>query len=242
MKRQLGQSMTEFAAGAAALGLLLLGCVSVAGLQEAQRRGIVAAREAAFQQSWMRQRHGIEPLRESLARNHFDDSGLLNATGTARLLQAADVELSAQEGIVPGRSAGAVDFLLAPLRTTAGFMGTGFDLDSNGFQSGIVRATLRGADKMPDPFRTLQPRFDQPYALLADDWSAAGPSHVARRAGGLVPTHLLSPLSSLWRPLSAPLSIVEPSLRQLCFGLLEPDRIPEDRLGPGPAQRSPACP
>jgi hypothetical protein len=94
---------------------------------------------------------------------------------------------------------------------------------------------------MPVPFRTLQLRFSQPYALLGNDWSASGPSHVARRAGGLVPTHVLTPLSRIWRPLSAPLSLFEPSLRDLCFGLLEPDRVPEDRLGPGPVQRPASC-
>jgi hypothetical protein len=234
--------MAEFAAGVAVLGMLALGCISVVGIQEIQRRGIVAAREAAFQAEWLRQRSGVESVREQLARENFDDPALTNATGTARMLRPADVELTAATGGAPGRGAAAVEFLFQPLRAAGGFLGGNFDLGDDGFLTGIVRTSLGGADRMPEPFNSMQLRFDQPYALLGNDWSASGPSHAGRRAGGLVPTHLLTPLSALWRPLSVPLSLFEPSLRDLCPGLIEPDRVPEDRLGPGPLQRPASCP
>ncbi|MFO1504450.1 MAG: hypothetical protein U1F39_11660 [Steroidobacteraceae bacterium] len=241
MKRCRGQSMAEFAAGVAVLGMLVLGTVSVAGLQEIQRREILAAREAAFQGEWLRSRGGGNVLREQLARHHFDDAGLTNATGTARMLQPGDVSDTSSQGSAPGRAAAAFNFLLAPLRTAGGLMRGGFDLDDSGFRTGIISAMVSGADQMPAPFRELDLRFDQPYALLGDDWSASGPAHVARRAGGLVPSHLLSPLAAIWRPLSAPLALFEPSLAELCLGLIEPDRVPEDRLGPGPQQRPASC-
>lgn len=242
MIRMRGQSSTEFAAGVAMLGALALGSVSISGLQEVQRRGIVAAREAAFQGEWLRQRGGAESLRLKLGQEHFNDAGLTNATGTSRMLQAGDIGLSANESGAPGRAAAAVDFLMRPLRAAGGFLGGGFDLDDAGFQTGIVRADLSDAQHMPAPFSSLRMRFEQPYALLGDDWSASGPVHAGRRAAGLVPTHVLTPLAAIWRPMSAPLSLFEPSLRELCFGLIEPDRVPEDRLGPGPRQRVAACP
>jgi hypothetical protein len=65
---------------------------------------------------------------------------------------------------------------------------------------------------------------------------------VRQRAGGLVPTNRLQALNAVWRPLSLPLGILEPSLRKLCFGLIEPDRIPEDRLGSGRTPLPDACP
>jgi hypothetical protein len=236
-----GQSMVEFAAGVAVLAMLMLGTITVVGLQEVQRRNISAAREAAFQGAWVRQRDSIASLRGQMAREHFDEPGLTNATGTDRMLAPADVDLTASTGATPGRGAAAVDFLMRPLRATGGFLGAGFDLDDKGFQHGIVRADIRGAARLPVPFDSLQLSFEQPFALLADDWSAAGPSHVGRRAGGLVPTHLLSPVANLWRPLSVPLALFEPSLAELCFGLIEPDHVPEDRLGPGRAQRPATC-
>jgi hypothetical protein len=46
----------------------------------------------------------------------------------------------------------------------------------------------------------------------------------------------------MWRPLLAPLALLEPSLGDLCFGLIEPDRIPEDRLGAGRTALPRGCP
>jgi len=237
-----GQSSTEFAAGVAMLGALALGSISIGGIQEVQRRGIVAAREAAFQGEWLRQRGSADSLRLQLGQEHFNDAGLTNATGSSRMLHAGDIGLSADVSGAPGRGVTAVDFLLRPLRAAGGFLGGGFDLRDSGFQSGIVSANLTEAGQMPAPFSSLNLQFGQPYALLGDDWSASGPPHARRRASGLVPTHVLTPIATLWRPLSAPLSLFEPSLRELCFGLIEPDRVPEDRLGPGPRQRVAACP
>jgi hypothetical protein len=241
MKICSGQSMAEFAAAVAVLGMLTLGSISLVGLQGVQRRQIVAAREAAFQGEWLRQRSSVGELRGRLARTHFDDPSLVNATGTARLLQPADVQLTASVSGAPGRGATAVDFLFRPLRAASGFLGGGFDLRDGGFRTGVVGIDLSGTHRMPVPFDRLQLQFSQPYALLGDDWSASGPPHVVRRTAGLVPSHLLTPLSAVWRPLSVPLSLFEPSLGDLCFGLIEPDRIPEDRLGPGAAQRPAAC-
>lgn len=242
MKRACGQSMAEFAAGVSVLGMLTLGTISVAGLQEVQRRGIVAAREAAHQGEWLRGRTGSSSLRDHLSYAHFDDAGLTNATGTDRILRPADIELRTQATSAPGRGAAAFSFLLQPLRAAGGFLGRGFDLADEGFHTGIVSTNVRGTARMQPPFNSLELRFEQPFALLGDDWSASGPSHTARRAGGLVPTQLLAPVSAVWRPLAAPLALFEPSLQDLCFGLIEPDRVPEDRLGPGAAQRPAACP
>jgi hypothetical protein len=232
----------EFAAGVAALGALTLGSICIVGFQEVQRRGIAAAREAAFQGEWLRQRSSLESLRRKLSLQHFNDAGLTNATGTAPLLRPDDISLTADVSGAPGRGAAAADILFRPLRAVGGFLGGGFDLEDSGFLAGHINALVSGTDQLPAPFGSLQLRFDQPYALLGDDWSAAGPPHAGQRAGGLAPTHLLSPLSAIWRPLSAPLSLFEPSLRELCFGIIEPDRVPEDRLGPGSPPRPATCP
>jgi hypothetical protein len=237
-----GQSMTEFAVAVAALGALLLGSVSVVGLQEVQRRGIIAAREAAFQAEWSRQREDTRAIRERISIAHYNDPGLTNPTGTSRLLGPDDVELSVQRTPAPGRGASASELLFRPLRAAGGYMGGEFDLADEGFLTGMVSATLSGSRRMPEPFNQLRLQFDQPFALLGDDWSAAGPAHVQRRSSGLVPTHVLTPLASTWRPLAAPLSLFEPAIRNLCLGLVEPERVPEDRLGPGPAQGTPTCP
>jgi hypothetical protein len=240
MKWQSGQSMAEFAVCAAVLSLLLLGTATLSGYQEVQRRSIVAARQAAFEGGWLDGRTSMSSLSNHLAVLHFDDPALVDATGQSRLLDAVDVRVSGDTAPVPGQAAIATNFLLTPLRVAGGFLGGGFDLDARGFRAGAVTARINGDDHLPPPFHDLQLRFDQRYALLTDAWNAANPAHVARRVGGLVPAHALGSLSTLWQGLLAPVSLLEPSLQQLCLGVIEPDRIPEDRLDAG-VQREVTC-
>src|SRR5690242_5891184 len=97
MRRHSGQSMAEFAACAAVLALLLLGTATISGYQEVQRRGVVAAREAAFEGAWLAGRAGSRPLQEQLAQQHFSDPGLTNATGRAAVVDPDAVRLSSDD-------------------------------------------------------------------------------------------------------------------------------------------------
>lgn len=241
MNCQRGQSMTEFAISAALLALLLLGTTTVGGYQEVQRRAISAARQAAFEGAWLNGRAGSQPLQQRLALLHFDDPGLIDATGQSSIVASDSVKVTGATGQVPGRGATAAEFLLKPLRVAGGFLGGGFDLDGEGFRTGVISVETLGDNHLPAPFQGLQLRLEQPFALVADAWNAADPSHVARRTGGLVPGHVLSSLNGLWAGLTAPLSLLEPSLRQLCLGLLEPDRIPADRVDPATDQGRASC-
>src|SRR5690606_18393767 len=119
----------------------------------------------------------------------------------------------------PGGLAGTTaQALLLPLRTTSGFLGAAFDLEESGLVQGVVRTHIGPLRGMPAPFDSLELTLRNPYALLGDAWHAGGTDHVSRRAAGLVPTGRLAAISDLWGPLSAPLGVVEPSLRRLCFG------------------------
>jgi hypothetical protein len=169
-----------------------------------------------------------------LASLHFTDSALVDATGQSRLVDTDTVRVTSDVIAVPGQAAVATNFLLTPLRVAGGFLGGGFDLNERGFRTGSISLQISGNNHLPPPFRDLQLRFDQRYALLTDAWNAANPQHVAGRAGGLVPAHALASVSGLWRGLLAPVSLLEPSLQQLCLGLIEPDHVPDDRLDAGP--------
>lgn len=240
MKWQSGQSMTEFAVCAALLSLVLLGTVTIGGYQEVQRRTIVASRQAAFEGGWLADRSSAQSLSSRLATLHFDDPALIDATGRSREVDADKIRVTSSSESVPGQGAIATNFLLTPLRVAGGFLGGGFDLDERGFRTGTVSAQISPNPHLPSPFTDLRLQFDQRYALLTDAWNAANPRHVARRAGGLVPTRALTSMSGLWQSLLAPVSLLEPSLRQLCLGVIEPDRIPADRLEPG-QQAGVAC-
>ncbi|MGH8795737.1 MAG: hypothetical protein ACREXI_01665, partial [Caldimonas sp.] len=76
----------------------------------------------------------------------------------------------------------------------------------------------------------------------------SGPPQVASRAGGLLLTSAAAPLRPLLKLSTQLLSVLEPSLRELCLGTVDPERVPDDRLGggtdadAGPVTRwSPTC-
>jgi hypothetical protein len=234
--------MVEFAVGAATLSLLLLGTLALAGYQEVDRRGIVAARDAAWRGSWSTDTTEASARSRALHRDFLADGGVRDPSGRRLLAEesAAHVEVARRQPA--GIAGAATDVMLAPLRVVAGFFGSGFDLANGSLLHGTVRVTVGPLAGMPAPFDELELQLQAPYSLLGDAWHAGGPRHVSNRVAGLVPTNRLSALNAIWQPFSVPLGVVEPSLRQLCFGLIEPDRIPEDRLGPGRTPLPGDCP
>lgn len=242
MRRQAGQAMAEFAVATAVLSLVLLGTLAIGGYQEVDRRAVMTSRQSAWLQGWSPQGVDAAALSEKFHRELFADSGVREPAG--RRLLVAEEDLQVQAGrVMPGGRAGATaQALRLPLRVTGGLLGASFDLDERGMTQGVVRTRIAPIDALPAPFDTLELHLQAATVLLDDAWHAAGVEHVERRAGGLVPLSRLRALNAIWRPLSIPLGIFEPSLRQLCLGLIEPDRIPEDRLGPGSTPLPTGCP
>lgn len=242
MRPQAGQSMAEFAAGSAVLALLLLGSLAMGGFQESDRRLALAARQSTWQQSWAPPHGDAAMHARELHRRNFADAGSMDPTGRQLLVGEDDLAVSAGYHEATGVAGTSAELMVAPLRTVSGFLGAGFDLRDDGIMRGSLTARLEPLTALPRPFDTLELQFNAPYALLGDAWHAGGTRHVQERAGGLVPATRLAALNSIWRPLAAPLSIVEPSLGQLCLGAVEADRIPEDRLGPGRTPLPGRCP
>ncbi len=224
--------MTEFAAGPTLLLLLRLGALSLGVYQEADRRLVLAARQYAWQQSWTPAGDATALARE-LHGEHLADPGVRDPTGRALLVGEEDLTLSRSTRQTSGVAGAAADLMLAPLRTASSLLGAGFDLRDDGLQQGNLRAHVAPMRGMPAPFDTLELDLDAGWALLGDAWHAGGVRHVQQRAGGLVPSARLKAVNAVWAPLAIPLGLVEPSLGQLCLGLIEADRVPEDRLGPG---------
>ncbi len=224
--------MTEFAAGAALLVLLMLGALSLGGYQEADRRLVLAARQAAWQQSWSPAADTALLVRE-LHGGHLADTGVRDPTGRTLLVAEEGLALTTSHRETSGVAGAAAGLMLAPLRAASSFLGAGFDLREEGLQQGNLRAHVAPMRGLPAPFDTLELDLNASWALLGDAWHAGGVRHVQQRAGGLVPTARLRAVNAIWAPLAVPLGVVEPSLGQLCLGLIEADRVPEDRLGPG---------
>ena len=234
--------MAEFAVAASALSLLLLGTLAIGGYQEVDRRAVMTSRQSAWLQGWSPQGVDATALSATFHRQHFADSGVREPSG--RRLLVAEEDLQVQAGrVMPGGVAGATARTLQlPLRVSGGLLGAPFDLDERGMAQGLIRTRIAPVEALPAPFDTLELQLQAATVLLDDAWHAAGPAHVEQRVSGLVPLSRLRALDAIWRPMSIPLGIFEPSLRQLCLGLIEPDRIPEDRLGPGRTPLPAGCP
>lgn len=232
MKRQSGQSMTEFAAGSAVLVLLFLGGLSLGSYQEVDRRLVLAARQTAWQQSWMPSGDAVAIAR-ALHGEHLADAGVRDPSGRRPLVEEDGLAATASRHETSGVAGTAAELMLAPLRVASGFLGSGFDLRDDGLPQGNLQAHVAPLQGMPAPFDSLELDLSAAWALLGDPWHGGGVSHVHQRAGGLVPSASLSAINAIWGPLAVPLRIVEPSLVQLCLGLVEPERVPEDRLGRG---------
>jgi hypothetical protein len=242
MRNQRGQSMTEFAVGAAAMGLLLLGSITIAGYQEIQRRTSMASRQAAFQSAWNDAGSDRTAGVRQIVVQRLDEPSLTNAVGHGRYVGDSGVTASASLLPAPGIAGDAARAMIAPLQVTGGFLGGNFNLQTDGLLSGFATVEIQPQSRLPRPFDSIRLPLRQPFALMTDAWNSGSPEHVRSRTSGLVPTNALSGLQSLWRPLSVPLALIEPSLSRLCLGVIEPERVPEDRLGAGATPLTGRCP
>jgi hypothetical protein len=232
MKWQGGQSMVEFASGAAALLLMLLGVITLSGYQETQRRNSSAARQVAYESAWHAPDVGPQQWARNVYRQHFDDAGLLDASGKTYYVQADNIQVSNQRSAAPGLAGEAASLLLAPLEAGRVLSGEAIDLDAGGYVSGELAAHVVTHAWTPEPFRNLDIILRQPYAVLADPWNGGSAAQVRDRTASLVPTQRLASLATAWQAVAVPLSLLEPTIGNLCLGLIEPDTVPEDRLGP----------
>jgi hypothetical protein len=217
-----GQAMVEFAVAVTVLVLLLLGMPIIGRYHELQVATIEGARQMAFKESW---RSG---------------SGSRADTGAIRVAlfpppagdgQPEAGEMAAQLDVrdAPGNAGRAARALLAPflwMRTS------GFDLRDHALHSAELNVAVTNLGTMPQPFSDLPVTLSSRYVLLGDGWDSSGPAQVSGRAGGLLITDavpVLRPLLSLGKNL---LAIVEPAFRDFCPGIVDPEQVPADRLGP----------
>ena len=224
-KRCRGQAMTEFAVAVGVLVTLLL-CMPVLGrYHELQAASIQSARRAAFESSWRANANGyvdVASIRGALFPD-VGDSAQVNAES-----MSANVTTGGEPGLA-GRSTRA---LLAPFRLARAING-GFDLREPALYTAKLTVALSTPPQLPDPFAQTPVQFNERYELVGGNWASSGPGQVASRTGGLVPTSALAPLRPLLKLTTTLTSVLEPSLRELCLGQVDPERVPEDRLGAG---------
>lgn len=217
--------MAEFAVAVGVLVTLLL-CMPVLGrYHELQVASIQSARRAAFESSWRAGTSGnidVGPIRSAL----FPD------VGDAAQVNAGRMGANLTTGGEPGLSGRSTRALLAPFHLARAING-GFDLREPVLYTANLDVALSTPPELPDPFAQTPIQFSERYVLAGGDWASAGPGQVQSRARGLVPTGSLASLRPLLKLTTTMLSLLEPSLRELCLGQVDPERVPDDRLGVG---------
>lgn len=246
MSREQGQALVEFAIAAGVFALLLLGTVWLFRLHEIQRQGVMSARTAAFTATWMLGRESTAAAQDRLRRLHFEHAGWSDPTGNEAMPAREDaVSLRLVQGAPPGTAAAAVSIAMAPLRAIGGFLGSGFDLPMDRQMTATVEVIVDPLTRLPEPMASLRLAMAEHLSILGDGWAASGPREVSARTAGLVPTNLLRAPMQWLSPFLWPLSLIEPAVGRLCLGLIEPDRVPRDRLSPGvggmPQPGEPGC-
>lgn len=241
-----GQALVEFCVMVGVFVALGIGLQMVAGWQRAQRNAVLAAREAAFSSVWQLPSSDAATRAQRAVALHFD--GVLGqAPGQGESLVDHDRGISVRgDPLALGDTAsGLMRQLMQPVQAAAGWMAARLELQPGGLQQSRVEVTLASLSRLPAPWSDPGPVLVEQAAVLGDNWAATGPDQVRQRSAGLVPSHALAaPLQAL-RPLLWPARVLEPSLGQLCIGLIEPERVPADRVAggaPGSAQPGdPAC-
>jgi hypothetical protein len=231
MKPSTGQSSVEFAVALSSLALLATGMLAVGAWQEAQRRVLLVARQAAFERLWSGSDGGAERVTR-LHQLHLGDPGLATPLTGGALTDSGSLSNAAVTQRLEGAPGTAERALLQVLDAGSAFPATQFDPGGSGWTGARIELQPRPMGFLPVPLNTLELRLRGSMLLLDDGWAAAGPDQVAQRSGALAPTHALAALQAVVRPLLLPLSLLEPSLARFCPGLLDPDGVPEDRLSP----------
>lgn len=232
MTHQRGQGMVELAVGITSIALILIGAQALSVLQETQRRLLVAARQASFSQLWGAGRGETGSSVEGIFAVHLQDPGLGVPVTGAEHLESGDLQLQILERSLEAAAATSQRLLSSSLSGPGGFFSGDLGWGPEGFVGVRLNLRHRPMRALPEPFDELDLGFSEGMSLLADAWNAGDSRQVARRAGVLVPTGLLRPLSDALRPLMVPLRLLEPTIDELCLGLIDPDGVPEDRLGP----------
>ena len=223
--------MTEFAIVVGLFVLLLLGTVLTFRFHEIQRQAVLAARQASWSTTWLHDRVSPEIVTQQVRSWHFERAGWMDPTGNEAMPSREDaVSVQLAQDAPPGSAPAAVDLALQPLRAVGGFLGGGFDLPMDRYARAVLSVSVEPVSRLPEPLGSMRLELTEHLGVLGDPWMATGPSEVASRAGGLVPTGLLAGRATWLRPVLWPLTVLEPAIGKLCLGLIEPDRVPADRL------------
>jgi hypothetical protein len=226
-----GQAMAEFVVALGLLAMLLTGLPALQRYHQLQFASIGAARELA----WL---GALDPAQANAAPSRLLERWRAQwlpegqGEGGSQQADAGSIDPVVAQAALPGLAGDATQALLLPFRPLQS-LGSGFDLDGAGLRNAQLTVHVQGPDSLPEPFAGLALDLSEHHSVLADGWGASGVAQAASRSGGLVPTQFLAPAKPVLAFGTLLLSVLEPAMRQLCLGQVNPEVVPADRLGNG---------
>jgi len=237
MKSQRGQALVEGAVSLVLLSTVLAAIPCLTGYHDVQRAALRAARDASYMAGWAGMAEAATVSRRSSA--VLADVPWAHPRDGERWLSGDDAASATRtDSAPPGRAAALMDFIATPLGESAGLLGGAFELNRSGYQTLRVTAAVPAVRGAPEPFSQLSLSFEERSSVLTESWNAGTPDQVLARVKPLVPSAQLQPLVEPMQILAVPLQFIEPAFAQLCVGRIEPDRVPEMRLGDRVARRA----
>ena len=223
-----GQAMVEAAIAVALLGLVLASMPAVLTYHDVAR----AAHRAAFDEALMGAWNGSAEAAalDRRLREQVEVLSWRRPSDAATVVAAADARSSVADATPPGRAAGLLEFIAAPLSAPGGYGSAGFELTRAGYRTASAElrtSPLRGA---PEPFASLDLTFAGTASVLTDAWNASGSPLVVERVAGLVPTAALRDVGRELDVLRGALSLIEPAFEDLCPGRIDAEAVPASRL------------
>ncbi|MES2950578.1 MAG: hypothetical protein V4858_18755 [Pseudomonadota bacterium] len=111
------------------------------------------------------------------------------------------------------------------------FYAGSFKLPYDNLYTGQVKVSIADIAGLK-PFDTLGLSVTRSTTLLADPWGASGPSSVHDKVRGATAAFPYQYLKVAAAPLAPFISLLEPNSSPPDVGVVDPDKVPADRLGP----------
>ena len=185
--------------------------------------------------------HADFQLRQ-LARQRIFEAATARASTTTRqtLLQSGRSMIVAPDElrvrVVPSGNASTAERVSAAAFDIAGGAGSGVlrwgagrDAGSAWIRSEVI-ARLVPTGLLASPSALPVPELRRQLTLLSSDWSASGSRDITSRIASWTPTAALRTAAAPLRPVMPAIAQLEPSIRELCIGRIDPEVIPQDRL------------
>jgi hypothetical protein len=208
--------MVESLVATLLLAPLLFAIVGLSSLQSAEQATLGAARVAA-----LAAHHGLDAETEPLSPRQVTQlflgadrwNGSLSVEGTPQPGAAEQAESVALALIIPARIVGVGSLDFGPAEAVSA-------------RAEATPPRVFGEWIADGP----APRVSSSLALMRDDWDAPSAARVWQRAAALSTTGRIAAWRGALSAMAAPMELLEPAVRRLCLGRIDPDIVPEDRL------------